>query len=73
MNDLSTIETVGVALIGVGIVLVIYQMIFSPNSLLHSRSASFGPKGILFQTSFPGLVVLLIGVVVLIVGPRLAG
>jgi hypothetical protein len=56
----------GILLVLIGLGLTIYQMIAVSGRPSRSRGLDIGTKGISLKTTFPGLVVLVVGVVVLL-------
>jgi hypothetical protein len=58
----------GVVLIVVGIAMVIFQMSKVSWARPPSRTAKIGPKGIELKTTYPGLIVIAIGAVMVMVG-----
>lgn len=59
----------GSVLIAAGIGLVIYQMQRSPaKHFTHTRSATVSPKEITVKTTYPGLVMIAIGAVMVLAG-----
>lgn len=65
-RDLPSI--LGALLVVVGIVLVIYQMVGVPKSIDMRRDVSFKPTGISMKTSYPGLIMIGIGAILLPMG-----
>lgn len=57
----------GIALIITGIAMVIYQMSKVSWSRPPTRSAKIGPKGIELKTTYPGLIVIAVGAVMVMV------
>ncbi|MGO9232738.1 MAG: hypothetical protein ACLP4V_01100 [Methylocella sp.] len=55
---------IGCFLVIVGLAMTIYQMSTSPKE--HARSMSAGPHGITMSTTYPGLIITGLGVLLLI-------
>jgi hypothetical protein len=61
-------SALGAVLILAGIAMVAYQMRKVDWGRPPSRSANIGPKGITLKTTYPGLIVIGIGAVMMMVG-----
>jgi uncharacterized membrane protein YjgN (DUF898 family) len=65
--DVSAATILGSALTIVGVVLVIVQIMRRGFST-QMRGGSFGPKGFAVRTTYPGLILIVIGAVLVILG-----
>lgn len=73
MSAGSVCLALGALLVVAGLAMMISQIRAQKWKREHMRGAEFGPKGISLKTTFPGLLVIGIGAVLVMTGATLSG